>query len=163
MTNLPTIKIVSDSPIPPSFTATTNVYNFTVQLSGLQSYKDYTYSIDVIDAEWPTYFIGKPSGTLTTGKNVADTVQSVSSVANKLVFCVSGVCDSYPELVNSYTMPEFPKFWNSNVDYRVIIRASLQCEDCLNTNTVYSDYIILKYTTPNVAPKTPGAMLKIRQ
>jgi hypothetical protein len=148
-----------------SFNAVNNTYSFNISVTGLQSYKNYTYSVDVIDAEWPTYFVGKPSGTLTVGKNTLDTIEDISSVTNRLVFCVSGVCDSYPEILNPYTIPNYPILWRSSIDYRVIIRASLTCNDCLNDNTVYSDYIILKYATsnPNTTPSLPNVGFKITE
>lgn len=146
--NLPSIKIIPSTASSP-FNETNDTYSFSISITGLQSYKNYTYSIDVIDAEWPTYFVGRPSGALTTGKNVSDTIADVSSIPNKLVFCGSGICDSYPEILNPYTSPNHPFLWGSNIDYRVVIRASLRCNDCLNDNTVYSDYVILKYDTPN--------------
>jgi|688.fasta_scaffold00234_52 hypothetical protein len=151
--------------IPNSFNATNNTYSFNIAVTGLQSYKNYTYSVDVIDAEWPTYFVGKPSGTLTTGKNTLDTIEDISSVTNRLVFCASGACDSYPEILNPYTTPDYPILWRSSIDYRVIIRASLKCDDCLNDNTVYSDYIILKYATSNLntTPSLPNISFKITE
>jgi hypothetical protein len=151
--------------IPNSLNANNNTYSFNISVTGLQSYKNYTYSVDVIDAEWPTYFVGKPSGTLTTGKNTLDTIEDISSVTNRLVFCVSGVCDSYPEILNPYTIPDYPILWRSSIDYRVIIRASLKCDDCLNDNTVYSDYIILKYATsnPNTTPSLPNISFRITE
>jgi hypothetical protein len=151
--------------IPNSFNETNNTYSFNISVTGLQSYKSYTYSVDVIDAEWPTYFVGKPSGTLTTGKNTLDTIEDISSVTNRLVFCASGACDSYPEILNPYTTPDYPILWRSSIDYRVIIRASLKCDDCLNDNTVYSDYIILKYATSNLntTPSLPNISFKITE
>jgi hypothetical protein len=157
--------INTQSIIPNSFNATNNTYSFSVNVSGLQSYKNYTYTVDIVDAEWPTYFIGRPSGTLTTGKNVLNTIEDISSVTNRLVFCVSGVCDSYPEILNDYTLPNYPVLWRSSVDYRIIMRASITCDDCLNDNIVYSDYIILKYTASNsnTAPSLPNISFKITE
>jgi hypothetical protein len=148
-----------------SFNEINNTYSFNISVTGLQSYKNYTYSIDVVDAEWPTYFIGKSSGILTTGKNTLDAMEEISSVTNRLVFCVSGVCDAYPEILNPYTIPDYPIIWRSSIDYRVIMRASLRCTDCLNDNTVYSDYVILKYTTSNnnIAPSLPNVSFKITE
>lgn len=157
--------INTQSIIPNSFNETNNTYSFSINVSGLQSYKNYTYTVDIVDAEWPTYFIGRPSGTLTTGKNIINTIEDISSITNRLVFCVSGVCDSYPEILNDYSLPNYPILWRSSVDYRVIMRASIKCNDCLNDNVVYSDYIILKYTTsnPNTTPSLPNISFKITE
>lgn len=157
--------IVAQAIIPNSFNENNNIYSFNINVSGLQSYKNYTYTVDIVDAEWPTYFIGQPSGTLTAEKNVLNTIENISSITNRLVFCVSGVCDSYPEILNEYTLPNYPTLWRSSVDYRVIMRASIKCNDCLNDNIVYSDYIILKYTTSNsnTTPSLPDVSFKITE
>lgn len=117
-------------------------FDFTISVNNLQPNQTYHYSMETIDAQWPTVFIGNCSGSL-----YHKSPNTTTSLAGKLVFCyTTGICRPNASGINPYSVPKFnyPKFWNQPKAYNVLIRAALVCSTC-PTYTVYSDPILLSY------------------
>jgi len=121
-------------------------YNFSLKVDKLQPDRTYHYSIEAIDSEWPTFFVGKTSGVINTTKSTTASPVIIPG-SSQLVFCEStGLCPNTSTYINSYTIPEYPEFWNAPSTYSVTLKASLTCDDCF-TETIYSDPVTLSFCT----------------
>jgi hypothetical protein len=119
-------------------------YNFSLKVDKLKPNHNYFYSIEAIDAEWPTFFVGKTSGVINTSKSNVN-FPLITPGSGQLVFCEStGLCPNGSSNINTYNIPAYPEFWNAPASYSVTLRALLRCDDCLS-ETVYSKPVMVSF------------------
>lgn len=147
---LPNIKLTStDSPKvqqPEDGLSSSSDFNFTIDINNLQPHQTYHYSMETIDAQWPSIFIGNASGSLHP-ETYPDSMSNTISLPGKLVFCyATGVCKPGTPGINPYTVPisNYPKFWDQPKSFNVLIRAKLVSSTC-PTKPIYSDPILVSY------------------
>jgi hypothetical protein len=164
----PTISINSTDDKIVSFDSTNNLlgfYDFTLSFDDLQPNSTYSYFVETFNSEWPTFFVGNTSGTITTSANGA---YPGAPIASKLVFCKStGLCPTNQDGINSYSVPDYSLLWRSGLAYNVGMRACLSFDGCggyirygepvtLSYNIEKSNvpYVSLNVVKP-VVPDTP--------
>jgi len=116
-------------------------FDFTINVSDVHPNQTYKYSIETLDAQWPTMFIGQRSGLLEVKNSPPPTM------VGKIVFCyATGICKPGSPNVNPYNIPldSYPKSWTQPKIYNVLVRAKLENTTC-PTNIVYSNPILLTY------------------
>lgn len=148
-----TVAVTGDSNTTISFDNNNNMlgfYNYKLNFNNLQPNQTYTYAVETINSEWPTFFAGEPSGTI---KTLANGHYDGPPIIGKLVFCkASGTCANS----NSYITPNYPPPWNI---YSVGLRATLAYETC-NGYTTYSDPFYLTYVVDKDS-YTPSATINV--
>lgn len=104
--------------------------------------KNYTYKIEILNAEWPIVFI-TPTGGVATIKSGTD----YTTINNKFFFCpATGLCPPGSSGVPPYSIPTYPKFLLGEDVVagisQIKIRASVESYDCpgqkvySNTSTI---------------------------
>lgn len=141
----PTVSIISSAStdVRPSDDDNAEIPNFPFSLgfSNLQTEKNYTYTIDIVYAEWPVILAVPNSGTVRL-RSSTDT----PSIRGKVVFCpTTGLCPPNQNGVPEYSVPRYPKFLTGEALYNVTLQASLMSSDC-ESETFYSKPINIQYT-----------------
>lgn len=116
-------------------------FPFVLSLSNLELEQEYTYNIDVKNAEWPVVFASASSGVINL-RNPSD----IPLVSGKLFFCpATGLCPPGQKNVPNYSVPVYPKFLTGVAAYNVTLQASLSSTDCQSSETIYSKPITISY------------------
>lgn len=115
-------------------------YTFEILTDNLELEKQYTYSIEVLQSQWPFVFVTPTGGSIviksSTDKPVLD---------GKIFFCpTTGLCPPNQNGVVPYTVPAYPKFLTGAATYNVTLRAVLDSAEC-DTETVYSVPVTISY------------------
>jgi len=141
----PSIRISGTSPTsvvePAGDDADPASFTFDIITSNLEIEKPYNYSIDVLKAEWPIVF-----ATATSGSIVVKSSTDQPFINGKIFFCpTTGLCPPNQNGVPAYSVPSYPKFLTGVAPYNIVLRASLNSQDCNTVDTVYSVPVTISY------------------
>lgn len=100
---------------------------------------NFTYSVEVLEAEWPIIFVSPTGGIITAQKDSNRAIQK----QNRFFLCpTSGLCQKGSNNVPDYNVPKYPTFLAGEdiltSVYNVKIRVSVESYDCPG-NKVYSN------------------------
>ena len=115
---------------------TTPSYSFYINANNLNGDDSYTYSIEVLSADWPVVFTTPTGGTLKKSTPRAD---------SRFYFCpTTGLCPAGDDGIPEYSIPSYPKFLTGETPYYIKLRASLIPDNCPG-ETVYSPIDVISF------------------